>query len=135
MKAPRFAFGCLNHAVDPLADGVGNTVREPAVLALERRVDPDAPAIIFATLSMYSIRKSPPQINYTTSTTLGVEPEYLSDNPYVDCAYFPASGKLVCVNSDSGRQTAHISVPSGTVAVELEGYGMGEVCLRYGSTN
>ncbi len=48
---------------------------------------------------------------------------YLSDNPYVECAYYPAQNTLAAVSMSGETQTANIAAPQGIVKVQLEPFG------------
>ena len=44
---------------------------------------------------------------------------YVSDNPDVDCAWFPAGKKLVAVNLTARPQTAQVRTETGSVEISL----------------
>ena len=48
-----------------------------------------------------------------------LENYYLSDNPYVDCAYFEKEKKLVLANGALSRQSAKIALPGGKISFTL----------------
>ncbi len=48
-----------------------------------------------------------------------LENYYLSDNPYVDCAYFEKEKKLVLANGALSRQSAKIALPGGEISFTL----------------
>lgn len=53
--------------------------------------------------------------------------EWQSDNPYLECAWFPASGKLMVINNSHETQKGHITDPQGGVyPVELCQFGISE---------
>jgi beta-D-galactosyl-(1->4)-L-rhamnose phosphorylase len=54
---------------------------------------------------------------------LGKEQLYLTDNPYTECAFYPAQNKLAVVNMSGEKQTARISVPGGPMEFHIEPYG------------
>lgn len=47
----------------------------------------------------------------------------LPDNPYVECAVFPAAGKLMAINSSGDAQSAVIPAPAGDRRVVLKAFG------------
>ena len=61
----------------------------------------------------------------------GRKPEellYISDNPYVDCAYFPDAKVLVAVNLTEREQTAAVRTGSGIIKVQVP--ESGQVILK-----
>ncbi len=49
---------------------------------------------------------------------------YLTDNPYTECAYYPAANTLAVVNMSGEKQIARIGTPGGFVEVDVETYGL-----------
>ena len=49
---------------------------------------------------------------------------YLSDNPYVDVAYFPNDGKLVAASVASESVETNIATPNGNIKIQLEPHEM-----------
>lgn len=49
---------------------------------------------------------------------------YLTDNIHVECAYYPASGKLVVINNSDEKQRCEIRTESRKVSCALEPYGV-----------
>jgi beta-D-galactosyl-(1->4)-L-rhamnose phosphorylase len=54
---------------------------------------------------------------------LDKEQFYLTDNPYTECAFYPAQNTLAVVNMSGEKQTALISVPGGMIEIHIEPYG------------
>lgn len=48
---------------------------------------------------------------------------YLTDNPYTECAFYPAQNKLAVVSMSGEKQTACIMTSGGPIEVSLEPYG------------
>lgn len=48
---------------------------------------------------------------------------WICSNPLTECAYYPASGKLVVINNSDAAQSTSITTASGTVEVELDPSG------------
>ena len=51
------------------------------------------------------------------------EQSYLSDNPYVECAYYPNSNTLAAVNVSGKPQWARVILAGGNLTIHLEPYG------------
>ena len=49
---------------------------------------------------------------------------YLTDNPYTECAYYPAANTLAVVNMSGEKQIARIGTPGGFVELDVETYGL-----------
>lgn len=49
---------------------------------------------------------------------------YLTDNIHTECAYYPASGKLVVINNSDEKQRCEIRTESRKVSCALEPYGV-----------
>ena len=57
---------------------------------------------------------------------LGRDPgaeKYLTDNPYTECAWFPASKRLIVVNNSDRAQTARIHTDAGDVTADVPAGG------------
>ena len=52
-----------------------------------------------------------------------MNPQYVTANPYTECAYFPKSKVLVIINNSKETQRTNVSTEFGTIRVELEGFG------------
>lgn len=48
--------------------------------------------------------------------------EYITDNPYTECAYYPASRMLVIINNSGETQTASVKTETGIKSATLEAY-------------
>lgn len=48
--------------------------------------------------------------------------EYITDNPYTECAYYPASNMLVIINNSGETQTASVKTEAGVKSATLEAY-------------
>lgn len=48
--------------------------------------------------------------------------EYITDNPYTECAYYPASRMLVIINNSGEIQTASVKTETGVKSATLEAY-------------
>lgn len=48
--------------------------------------------------------------------------EYITDNPYTECAYYPASNMLVIINNSGKTQTASVKTEAGVKTATLEAY-------------
>lgn len=48
--------------------------------------------------------------------------EYITDNPYTECAYYPASRMLVIINNSGETQTASVKTEAGVKSATLEAY-------------
>lgn len=53
---------------------------------------------------------------------LSLNPDYISDNPRVECAYYPQGKTLIAVNNARTCETARIKTEGGETAVLLEGF-------------
>lgn len=47
---------------------------------------------------------------------------YITDNPYTECAYYPASRMLVIINNSGETQTANVKTETGVKSATLEAY-------------
>ena len=61
------------------------------------------------------------------ATGIGLNPEYLTDNPDTECAYYPKNGKLVVINNSEKAQKTRVRTEAGEVSFELEPYA---TCMR-----
>ena len=52
----------------------------------------------------------------------GITGLYVTDNLYTECAYYPASGKLVVINNSDVEQTTTIATEKGDITVTLAAY-------------
>ena len=52
----------------------------------------------------------------------GISGEYMTDNLYTECAYYPESGKLVVINNSDTQQTTAIATVYGDYTVTLAPY-------------
>lgn len=50
--------------------------------------------------------------------------KYLTDSPDTECAWYPASGKLVVINNSGEERETVIRMEAGRQTVRLEPYGM-----------
>ena len=50
--------------------------------------------------------------------------EYMTDNLYTECAYFPSGNALAVVNNTGEAQKTNITVNSKTISVSLKPFGM-----------
>ncbi len=48
--------------------------------------------------------------------------EYITDNPYTECAYYPEAGKLVVINNSEDVQKTSVKTQKGIKSATLEGY-------------
>lgn len=48
---------------------------------------------------------------------------YLTDDPYMECAYYPDAGKLVVINNSDTRKTTTVKTEQGSRTVTLEAFG------------
>lgn len=48
-----------------------------------------------------------------------LEQNYMTDNLYTECAYYPESGCLVVINNSETEQCTNVKIPGGSVKVEL----------------
>lgn len=48
--------------------------------------------------------------------------KYITDNPYTECAYYPASRMLVIINNSGETQTASVKTETGVKSATLEAY-------------
>ena len=49
---------------------------------------------------------------------------YVSDNPYIECAYYPKSNTLVWINNSDSQQESRIQTAFGNVKIKLNAYEM-----------
>lgn len=63
---------------------------------------------------------------------LSLTPDYVSDNPRVECAYYPAGKTLIAVNNHEVCQRARVKTEGGRIEVVLEGYEMKIINLSSG---
>ena len=49
---------------------------------------------------------------------------YITDNPYTECAYYPATGKLAAINMSGDAQTSRVLTPGGLLEIPLAPYGL-----------
>jgi beta-D-galactosyl-(1->4)-L-rhamnose phosphorylase len=56
--------------------------------------------------------------------TVGKTSAFSSNNPFVDCAYFPAAKTLVLANGSTEVQTVVVSMGNETRTEQVEGFGM-----------
>ena len=47
---------------------------------------------------------------------------YITNNPYMECAYYPNSKILLVINNSDSTQTGSINTESGPVTITLEAY-------------
>ena len=52
----------------------------------------------------------------------GITGLYVTDNLYTECAYYPASGKLVVINNSDVEQTTTVATEKGDITVTLAAY-------------
>jgi len=57
------------------------------------------------------------------AVNLDQEQPYLTDNPYMECAFYPVQNKLAVVNMSGEKQTSRILTSGGQVELVLEPYG------------
>lgn len=48
--------------------------------------------------------------------------DYITDNPYTECAFYPASNMLVIINNSGETQTATVKTSAGAKSATLEAY-------------
>lgn len=53
-----------------------------------------------------------------------IEQNYLTDNIYTECAWYPASGKLAVINNSEETQNCTIATEKGKMACTLKPYGV-----------
>lgn len=53
-----------------------------------------------------------------------IEQNYLTDNIHTECAWYPASGKLVVINNSAEAQSCTIATEKGRAACTLKPYGV-----------
>lgn len=53
-----------------------------------------------------------------------IEQNYLTDNIHTECAWYPASGKLVVINNSGEAQSCTIATEKGRAACTLKPYGV-----------
>ena len=51
---------------------------------------------------------------------------WLTDNPWTECAYYPAAGRLVVINNSDEEQKTTVQTEHGSVVFTLEPYGQEE---------
>ncbi len=54
----------------------------------------------------------------------GLMQEYMTDNPYTECTYFPSGNTLVVVNNTGKAQKTKITIGKKTISVSLDPFGM-----------
>ena len=60
----------------------------------------------------------------------GLSPDYVTDNPETECAYFPESRRLVLINNSGESQTACVPTEKGSVTRALEPYETAIITLE-----
>ena len=76
-------------------------------------------------MSHYNIRLENTRMLFNTILLAGGEAldgEYITDNPYTECAYYPASRMLVIINNSGETQTASVKTETGVKSATLEAY-------------
>ena len=76
-------------------------------------------------MSHYNISLENTRMFFNTILFAGGEAldgEYITDNPYTECAYYPASNMLVIINNSGGTQTASVKTEAGVKSATLEAY-------------
>ncbi len=58
------------------------------------------------------------------AANLNKEQPYLTDNPFAECAYYPAQNTLAVISMSGEYQTAWVLTPNGPVEAGLEPYGL-----------
>ena len=56
--------------------------------------------------------------------SVGKTSSFSTNNPFVDCAFFPDTRTLVLVNGSPGEQAAVVRVGNETRNEQMEGFGM-----------
>lgn len=76
-------------------------------------------------MSHYNISLENTRMLFNTILLAGGEAldgEYITDNPYTECAYYPASRMLVIINNSGETQTASVKTETGVKSATLEAY-------------
>lgn len=76
-------------------------------------------------MSHYNISLENTRMLFNTILLAGGEAldgEYITDNPYTECAYYPASNMLVIINNSGETQTASVKTEAGVKSATLEAY-------------
>ena len=76
-------------------------------------------------MSHYNISLENTRMLFNTILFAGGEAldgEYITDNPYTECAYYPASNMLVIINNSGETQTASVKTEAGVKSATLEAY-------------
>ena len=76
-------------------------------------------------MSHYNISLENTRMLFNTILFAGGEAldgEYITDNPYTECAYYPASNMLVIINNSGKTQTASVKTEAGVKTATLEAY-------------
>lgn len=76
-------------------------------------------------MSHYNISLENTRMLFNTILFAGGEAldgEYITDNPYTECAYYPASNMLVIINNSGETQTASVKTEAGVRTATLEAY-------------
>lgn len=76
-------------------------------------------------MSHYNISLENTRMLFNTILFAGGEAldgEYITDNPYTECAYYPASNMLVIINNSGKTQTASVKTEAGVRTATLEAY-------------
>lgn len=58
---------------------------------------------------------------------ISLEQNYITDNPETECAFFPASGKIIVINNSDIKQRTQVKTEQGMLNFELEPF---ETCMR-----
>ena len=76
-------------------------------------------------MSHYNISLENTRMLFNTILLAGGEAldgDYITDNPYTECAYYPASNMLVIINNSGETQTANVKTEAGTKTATIEAY-------------
>ena len=76
-------------------------------------------------MSHYNISLENTRMLFNTILLAGGEAldgDYITDNPYTECAYYPASNMLVIINNSGETQTANVKTEAGIKTATLEAY-------------
>ena len=76
-------------------------------------------------MSHYNISLENTRMLFNTILFAGGEAldgEYITDNPYTECAYYPASNMLVIINNSGETQAASVKTEAGVKSATLEAY-------------
>lgn len=76
-------------------------------------------------MSHYNISLENTRMLFNTILFAGGEAldgKYITDNPYTECAYYPASNMLVIINNSDETQTASVKTEAGVKSATLEAY-------------